>query len=58
MDPNDEKFDDIKKQFKVSKLAVGKPELRYYPNEVRGQQKLDRSYSLPLELDNRDFTRI
>ena len=56
--PDNENYETLKKQFKVSKLEVGKPELRYYPNEVAGQQKLDKSYSLPLELDNKDMSRI
>ena len=36
MDPNDPNFKELKKQYKVTKLDVGKPELRYYPNEQKG----------------------
>jgi hypothetical protein len=58
MDANDPNFKELKKQFKVTKLDVGKPELRYYPNEQKGSAKVDRSYSLPLDLESKDFTRI
>lgn len=58
MQPDDEKYSELKKQFRVPKLAAGKPDLRYYPNEATGQSKLDRSYSLPLDLKSRDFQPI
>lgn len=53
-----ENYSELKKQYKVPKLDVGKPDLRYYPNEATGKSKLERSYSLSLNLKSRDFTHI
>lgn len=58
MSPDAENYQELKKQFRVPKLDVGKPDLRYYPNEVTGQQKLERSFGLPLDLKSRDFQPI
>lgn len=56
--PDADDFQDLKKAYRVGKVEAGKPELRYYPNEITGETKLDRSYSLPLDLTSNDFSVI
>lgn len=51
-------FGELKKDYRVGKLAAGRPDLRYFPNEATGDKKMDRSFSLPLDLKSSDFTPI
>lgn len=42
----------------MPKLDAGKPELRYYPNEVQGQPKIEKSFTLSLDMESDDFSAI
>jgi hypothetical protein len=46
IDPAADDFSQIKKEYKAGSLAAGKPVIRFYPNEVKGELKNQASFGI------------
>jgi len=55
INPKNEKHKEIMNEHLLNKLSDSNPVLRYYPNNERFDVKVDRSFSLPINLGSNNF---
>lgn len=58
LDPQSSDFSALAKKYKVASLAINKPKMRYYPNAVKDDIKMSRSYEIFFNKDSKDFSNI
>lgn len=58
IDPAADDFSQIKKEYKAGSLAAGKPVIRFYPNEVKGELKNQASFGILFDATQKENAKI
>ena len=51
----EENISAIKKEYRVNEFAKGKPQLRYYPNKMKGDVKAAASFVIYFDIEEKNL---
>ena len=58
IDANADDFSQLKKDYKAGSLAAGKPVIRFYPNELKGELKNQASFGILFDATKKENAKI
>jgi len=58
IDKNGEEFKDLKKRYKLNKLDVDKPEMKFFPNDLTGDEKMSKMMDIPFDKGSKNLKDI
>lgn len=58
MDPTAANHAELVKKYKLGTVSAGKPKMRFYPNQFKGDMKVSKSYKIFFETKAKDLKKI